>query len=94
MLETHYGFGGFGSVFIGDGYIDNIPRYPGLLEAIKARLDAAEECARSILSVRYEELEKIAAELDRRGYLSREDIEAMLSSGATAAASAVMAAAE
>lgn len=85
MLETHYGFGGFGSIFIGDGYVDNLPRYPGLLEAIKARLDAAEERAMSILSVRRQQLEAIAAELDRRGYLSSDDIETMLSGDATAA---------
>jgi cell division protease FtsH len=93
LLETHYGFGGLGNVFIGDGHVDNLPRYPGLLEAIKARLDAAEECAISILSGRRDELEKIAGELERRGYLSSDDIEAMLLDD-TVAAVAARAAAE
>lgn len=38
LLETQYGFGSYGAVFIGDGYVDNLPRYPGLLEAVKSRL--------------------------------------------------------
>jgi ATP-dependent Zn protease len=93
MLETQYGFGGFGNVFIGDSQVDSFARYPGLLEAVKARLDAAEDRARSILSGRRQELETIAGELERRGYLSRDDIEAMLTD-ATVASVAAQAAAE
>lgn len=79
LLETNYGFGSFGNVFISDGAVDNLPRYPGLLEAVKARLDLAQARARSILSERRDELERLASELNVRGFLANDEIEAILS---------------
>jgi hypothetical protein len=66
-------------VYIGDGYVDNLPRYPGLLEAVKSRLESAQDRALSILSDRRKELEALARELDARGFLSKEEIHATVS---------------
>lgn len=79
LLETNFGFGSFGAVFIGDSIFDSLPRYPGLLEAVKARLDAAQLQATSILSRRREQLEKLAGELDVQGFLAGDEIDAILS---------------
>ena len=94
LLETQYGFGVYGCVFIGDDYVNNLPRYPGLLDAVKNRLNVALERAQSILSERRHDLAALSAELDRRGYLSKDDIDTLLSGRALGTTSKVPEAAE
>lgn len=78
LLETHYGLGTFGPVHLGDRPFQDLTRYPGLFEAVRARLDAAEGRAEAILSEHRIVLEALAGELGRRGYLSPDDIEAII----------------
>lgn len=94
LLETNYGFGSFGNVFIGDGHINVLPRYPGLLEAVKARLDMSENRAIVILGEQREALEKLAIALDERGYLSDEDVEAVVFGAADSSVSQLIEAAQ
>ena len=77
-LETQYGFGVLGNLHLTEGMLDSLPRYPGLLEATKARLETAYNAAASILISRREELESLAKELEARGYLSKADVDATL----------------
>jgi len=85
LLEAQYGLGSFGNVFIADSYIDSLPRYPGLLDAVRERLDLAEGRATAILEERRAMLECLAEALDERGYLSGEEIDAIMLEGAIAA---------
>src|SRR5690606_34915858 len=77
-LETDYGLGAFGPVFLGDGPFESPASNPKLLVAVRARLEAAEMRAATILSEHQTGLETLAEELGRRGYLGPEDIDAMI----------------
>lgn len=77
-LETDYGLGAFGPVFLGDGPFESPASNPKLLVAVRARLEAAEMRAATILSEHQTGLETLAEELGRRGYLGPEDIDAII----------------
>ncbi|WP_048710287.1 AAA family ATPase [Microvirga massiliensis] len=77
-IELRYGLGLIGNVYIDEGVPDALMRIPGLIAAVKARLDDAFERATAILSEHRAELERVAVALEKAGYLSGEEVEALV----------------
>ena len=84
MLETQYGSGTLGSVFLGDNLVSNLSRFPGLLEAVRARVDGAKSKATDILSARLPALRHLADELGKKGYLAGDEVRLFLERGSAA----------
>lgn len=74
MLETK-GAGTAGNLYLPDNMARNLMQVPGLINAVKARLDKAEARATSMLEANRGLLDRIAARLDAEGYISAEGIE-------------------
>ena len=74
-IEMKFGFGEYGPVFLPDGGIhDLLTVVPGLLEAVRKRLDRALAGARDLLDENRAALDAVAEALDRAGYLSAAEI--------------------
>lgn len=74
MLETK-GAGVTGNLYLPDDMVRNLLQVPGLINAVKARLDKAEARATSILEANRTLLDRVAARLNVDGYLTAADIE-------------------
>ncbi|AOO82223.1 hypothetical protein BHK69_18830 [Bosea vaviloviae] len=75
-IEARCGMGQFGSVYI--EIANDFANIPGLLTAVRKQLHEAEERAADILIDRMATLRTVAAELERRGYLSGDEIERII----------------
>jgi ATP-dependent Zn protease len=74
-IEMKFGFGEYGPVFLpDDGIHDLLTVVPGLLEAVRKRLDHALAGARDLLEENRAALDAVAEALDRAGYLSAAEI--------------------
>jgi len=80
-IELRYGLGGLGHVFIEEGAFDDFVRIPGLIAAVKQRLDQAAERATGLLSERMAALTAVAEALEQTGYLSGEEAVELMRSG-------------
>ncbi|QEL27286.1 AAA family ATPase (plasmid) [Bosea sp. F3-2] len=78
-IEARCGMGQFGSVYIETA--NDFANIPGLLTAVRKQLDQAEERATHILIDRMATLRTVADELERRGYLSGDQIEQVIGDG-------------
>ena len=76
-IEARSGAGHLGNVYLPENIL-GLSRVPGLLEAIRARLDRAEIRAGEILTENDVPLRRIIKELDARGYLAPANIEDIL----------------
>lgn len=74
ILETK-GAGTAGNLYLPDDMARNLMQLPGLINAVKARLDKAEARATSILEANRGLLDRVAACLEAEGYISAADIE-------------------
>ena len=74
MLETK-GAGKAGNVYLPSDLPRNLLNLPGLVQAVKTRVDEAEKRATAILEANRRLLDTIAARLDADGYISAADIE-------------------
>lgn len=82
-IEARCGMGQLGSVYIETA--NDFANVPELLPAVRKQLDEAEERATNILIDRMATLRTVADELERRGYLSGDEIERLIAgSGAQA----------
>ena len=72
-IEARCGMGQFGSVYIETA--NDFASIPELLPAVRKQLDQAEARAAGILTDRMAALRAVAGELERRGYLSGDEIE-------------------
>lgn len=75
-IEAEYGLGSLGNVYVGPE--TDVLAAPGLSGAVKRRLDAAAERARALLAARRRALERAGRELERKGYLSAEELDHLL----------------
>ncbi|WP_292387585.1 AAA family ATPase [Mesorhizobium sp.] len=73
-IELRFGLGELGPVFLPDGLHDPLTLVPGLLGAVKKRLDGALADARDLLEEKRAALDAVALALDRSGYLSAAEI--------------------
>jgi len=80
-IELRYGLGGIGPVFIEESAFDDLVRIPGLIGAVKQRLDQAAERATHLLSERMAALTAVAEALEQTGYLSGEEAVELMRSG-------------
>lgn len=78
-IEARCGMGQFGSVYIETA--NDFANIPELLTAVRKQLDKAEERATHILIDRMATLRTVADELERRGYLSGDEIERVIADG-------------
>ncbi len=76
-IELRFGLGGFGPIHV-EASTSDLFLVNGLLGPVAARLRAASERARKILSERWKQVETIAAALDGAGYLAGAEINALL----------------
>ncbi|ODT67022.1 MAG: hypothetical protein ABS75_25935 [Pelagibacterium sp. SCN 63-23] len=77
MAETVFGYGVLGLVHVTTTNIAEVVRYPGLLPAMRERLDRGLTRARDLLTHHRGELDNLAKALNLRGYLSADDVEAI-----------------
>jgi cell division protease FtsH len=75
--ETVFGYGSLGLVHIADTKATDMALYPGLLPAIRERLDRGLAHAQDLLTRHRTELDNLAKALNVRGYLSAEDVVAI-----------------
>ncbi|RWM04318.1 MAG: AAA family ATPase [Mesorhizobium sp.] len=73
-IELRFGLGELGPVFLPDGLHEPLTLVPGLLGAVKKRLDGALTDARGLLEENWAALDAVADALDRSGYLSAAEI--------------------
>lgn len=73
-IELKFGFGDFGPIYVGEDIRDPLTTVPGLLASVRKRLDRAVADAAELLGKNRATLEKVAAALDRSGYLSTAEI--------------------
>ncbi|RWL85662.1 MAG: AAA family ATPase [Mesorhizobium sp.] len=73
-VELRFGLGELGPVFLPDGLHEPLTLVPGLLGAVKKRLDGALTDARGLLEENWAALDAVADALDRSGYLSAAEI--------------------
>jgi DNA polymerase III delta prime subunit len=81
-IELTYGLGYLGNVYLEPAATDMV-RIGGLLAAVTERLRRASDRARNILMERRTALQAVARELNKTAYLSRKDIDRILSSAGT-----------
>jgi ATP-dependent Zn protease len=77
-IELRSGFGDLGNVYVEESVVDDLVRIPGLIGAVKKRLDNAAARASAILAEHRTTLERIAQSLEKNGYLSCDDVDALL----------------
>ncbi|MFB0488655.1 ATP-dependent Zn protease [Methylobacterium sp. OAE515] len=80
-IELSYGFGHLGNIHL-EAASGEMIMIAGLLPAVAERLRRAGERARAILTERRPALQAIAHLLERKGYLSRVEIERVLATNA------------
>lgn len=80
-IETKFGFGEYGPIFLPDGVQDPLTVVPGLLAAVKTRLDCALSNARRLLEENRASLDAVAQALERSGYLSAAEIAGFVVTG-------------
>lgn len=84
-IETKFGFGEYGPIFLPDGVQDPLTVVPGLLAAVKTRLDCALSNARRLLEENRASLDAVAQALERSGYLSAAEIAGLIAAEGAAA---------
>jgi ATP-dependent Zn protease len=77
-IELRFGLGLLGNVYVGESAIDDFARVPGLIGAVKKRLDEACEQAAEILVNQEQALRTLSDALDRTGYLSGDEVDALM----------------
>lgn len=77
-IEMQFGFGEYGPIFVPDSVHDPLAIVPGLLSAVKKRLDRALSCARGLLAENRAALDAVAEALERSGYLSAAEISGLV----------------
>lgn len=77
MAETIFGYGSLGLVHVTSTDAADMVHYPGLLSAMRERLDRGLAHAQDLLTRHRSELDNLAKALNFRGYLSAEDIVAI-----------------
>lgn len=73
-IELKFGFGEYGPVFLPDGAHDPLTTVPGLLAAVKRRLDRAMTDARGLLEENRAALDAVVEALEQSGYLSANEV--------------------
>lgn len=77
MAETVFGYGALGLVHVTTTNTADVVRYPGLLPAMRERLDRGLNRARDLLTHHRGELDNLAKALNLRGHLSADDVVAI-----------------
>ena len=93
-LENQYGLGSLGPVHVENGATGRLLSSPRHFDAIRKRLEEAQERATTILKTHQELLLRLADELEKRSYLSASDIEAIVGQSAPGPAAEAKDAAE
>jgi ATP-dependent Zn protease len=91
-IELRFGLGELGPVFLPDGLHDPLTVVPGLLAAVKKRLDRALSDARGLLEENRVALDAVAGTLEQSGYLSAAEISELVGAARLGAGRRVIAA--